>query len=78
MRETVAVLVLLLLTAAVAWLRPLPGRAAPAALPAADCVGWMADAIPGVGPKRRDEVAAGIRAGAIPAAAEGWFSRAAH
>lgn len=75
MRDAVAALALLLLAAGLAWLRPLPDRAAPAPLPAAACETWMADAIPGVGPKNRDQVAAGIRSGAIPAKAEGWFSR---
>lgn len=75
MREVIAVLALLLLAIALAWLRPQPDRAAPAPLPAAACETWMADAIPGVGPKSREQVAAGIRAGAIPHVADSWFSR---
>jgi hypothetical protein len=74
-REPCAVLALLLLAAGLAWLRPLPDRGAPEPLPAATCETWMADAIPGVGPKSRAQVAAGIRAGSIPASAGDWFSR---
>jgi hypothetical protein len=74
-REVIAVLALLLLAAGLACLRPLPDRAAPEPLPAATCETWMADAIPGVGPKSRDQVAAGVRAGTIPPAAREWFSR---
>ncbi len=75
MREVIAVLALLLLAAGLACLRPLPDRAAPEPLPAVMCEEWMADAIPGVGPKNRESAAAGIRAGVIPAKADGWFSR---
>jgi hypothetical protein len=74
-RELIAVLTLLLLAAGLAWLRPLPDRTAPEPLPAASCAEWMADAIPGVGPKSRDQVAADIRAGTVPAAARDWFCR---
>ena len=74
MRDAVAVVGLLGLAAALAWLRPLPDRVAPAPLPAVSCATWMADAIPGVGAKTRETVAAGIRSGQVPAKAAGWFS----
>jgi len=74
-REVIAVLVVLLLAAGLAWLRPQPDRAAPEPLPAAACEVWMADAIPGVGPKSRESVAAGVRSGTIPDAAVGFFNR---
>ena len=75
LRSSAAVLLLFALIGAVATLRPPRDRAAPAPMPAARAEGWMADAIPGVGPKRRDAVAEGIRAGRIPPAAQDWFTR---
>jgi len=32
-------------------------------LPAGDCEAWMADALPGIGPKTREAMAAAIRSG---------------
>ena len=74
-RELIAVSAVLLLAAGLAALRPLPDRVAPEPLSASDCEEWMADAIPGVGPKNRASVAAAIRAGDVPATAHGWFNR---
>ena len=74
MREVIAVGCLLALAAGLAWLRPLPDRAAPAPMPASACTTWMADAIPGVGPKSREGVAAGIRSGSIPDKVRDWYS----
>ncbi|MCS6970067.1 MAG: hypothetical protein RMM29_02075 [Planctomycetota bacterium] len=72
MREALAALGLLLALALSAAFRgPLP---VPPRLPAAACQPWMADCIPGVGAKRREQVAAEIRAGRIPAAARAWFA----
>ena len=73
-REVIAVAGLLGLAAVLAWLRPLPARSAPAPLPASSCATWMADAIPGVGARTSEAVAAGIRSGRVPAKAVGWFS----
>ncbi len=59
-----AALALLLAIAAVAgWRaqRPTPDHR----LPAADCLPWMADALPGIGPKRREGATAAIRAGSL-------------
>jgi len=74
-REALPVGGLLVLLALLAVLRPLPSRQAPPPLAPAVCQSWMADAIPGIGPKRRDEAAAAIRAGAVPAVAQPWFTR---
>ncbi|MBN8524506.1 MAG: hypothetical protein J0M02_04110 [Planctomycetes bacterium] len=65
---------LLLALGGIAWLRPMPDRGAPTPMPADGCLTWMADAIPGVGPKTRDAVAARIRAGDVPAVARDWFA----
>jgi hypothetical protein len=73
-REVIAVAGLLGFAAVLAWLRPLPARLAPAPLPAASCAAWMADAIPGVGARTSEAVAAGVRSGRVPAKAAGWFS----
>lgn len=70
----VAAVGLLLLLGLLATLRPLPDRGAPPPLPAAACATWMADAIPRVGPRTRDAVAAAIRRGEVPAAARDWFA----
>lgn len=75
MRDAIAAGVLLLLLAGLAWLRPPAQRLAPPLLPAASCEPWMADAIPGVGPKTRERAAARIHAGQVPPAAAGWFTR---
>ena len=58
-----------------ATIRPLPERLAPPPIPAAGCEAWLADAIPRVGARKREAVAAGIRRGEIPPAALEWFSR---
>ena len=58
-----------------ATLRPLTGRQAPLPIPHGRCEAWMADAIPRVGVRKRDAVAAAIRNGEIPPAAQEWFSR---
>ena len=75
MREVIAVLVVLLVAGALARWRPLPDREPPQPLPAASCQTWMADAIPGVGPKSREQVAAAISSGQVPAKATDWFVR---
>lgn len=74
MREAAAAAILLIALGILGALRPTADRAAPAPLPAAACTTWMADAVPGVGPKTREAVAARIRAGQVPAAAHDWFS----
>jgi hypothetical protein len=74
-RELLPVAGLLLILGLIAVLRPTPSRQAPPSLPPAACQTWMADAIPGIGLKRRDAVAADIRAGVVPPAAQAWFTR---
>lgn len=74
MRDAVAAAVLLLLLGGLTLLRPAADRQAPAPLPAASCTVWMADAVPGVGPKSREQVAERIRAGEVPEAASDWFA----
>lgn len=74
MRDAIAAAVLVIALGGLAVLRPANDRHPPAAQPAGDCATWMADAIPGVGPKSREQVAARIRAGEVPAAARDWFS----
>lgn len=44
-----------------------PPAPEPALVPAPACEPWMADALPGVGAKRRDATAAAIRAGDVEA-----------
>ena len=73
MRDAYAALGLILIVAVYACLRPPVARSAPPPLPAESCATWMADAIPGVGTKSRERIAGEIRAGTIPAAADGWF-----
>jgi hypothetical protein len=73
-RDAIAAVVLLIALVGLAVLRPVGDRQAPALQPAADCAVWMADAIPGVGPKSRELVAARIRAGEVPVAARDWFT----
>lgn len=75
MREVMPVAGLLLVLALITVLRPTASRQAPPPLAPAACQTWMADAIPGIGPKRREETAAGIRAGVLPPAAQAWFTR---
>lgn len=55
--------------------RPQPSRSAPTAIPVAQCEAWMADAIPRVGARKREAVAAAIRRGEVPTAATEWFIR---
>jgi hypothetical protein len=74
-RDAIAAGVLLLALGVWASLRPPTDRMAPSAVPAATCSTWMADAVPGVGPKTREAVAARIRAGQVPAAAVDWFAQ---
>jgi hypothetical protein len=74
-RDVLPVACLLLILALITVLRPTPSRQAPPPLPPAACQTWMADAITGIGPKRRDAVAADIRAGVVPPAAQAWFAR---
>lgn len=66
---------LILSIGTVATLRQPDDRDPPARLPAAGCTGWMADALPRVGPRSRDAVAAAIRRGEIPPAGKDWFDR---
>jgi hypothetical protein len=68
-------LLLLAALGVLALVRPGTARTPPPALPAAACMPWMADALPGIGRARREETAARIRAGEVPAAARTWFSR---
>lgn len=48
-----------------AWLRPLPAPPVPPRLPLSAAQPWMADCLPGVGPKTRERMAAALRAGRI-------------
>jgi hypothetical protein len=46
-----------------AWWWPMPAPVIPSRVPAACAQPWMADCLPGVGPKSRDRMAEAIRAG---------------
>jgi hypothetical protein len=74
MREVLPILILVTMLLLLAWARPMADRAAPAPLPSAAAEPWMADAIPGVGPRTRERIANEIRAGQVPAAARAWFT----
>lgn len=74
MRDAVAAAVLLIALGGLAVIRPSVDRQIPAPQPAATCIVWMADAIPGVGPKMREQVAERIRSGDVPTAARDWFA----
>lgn len=73
MRDAAAAATLLIILGGLGLLRPAADRQAPDPLPAASCTVWMADAVPGVGPKSREQVAARIRGGEVPPAARDWF-----
>lgn len=73
MRDALAAAALLLGVLALVGLRPASRREPPPPLPTSGCTLWMADAIPRVGPRTREQVAERIRAGDVPPAAAGWF-----
>lgn len=66
---------LILAMGILAGVRPQPLREAPPPIPAVRCEAWMADAIPRIGVKKREPVAAAIRHGDIPPAAREWFTK---
>ncbi len=63
---TFALVLVMLVIAGLAW-RPAPGANIPPRLALSDAAPWMADALPGVGPKSRDQVATQLRQGNIKA-----------
>jgi len=63
--EPVAAMVMLIALGAWATWAPRQATPVPPRLPAAAAEVWMADALPGVGGKRREAVAAAIRSGQV-------------
>ncbi len=59
-----ALVLVMLVIAGLAW-RPAPGANIPPLMPLSDATPWMADALPGVGPKSRDQIATQLRQGNI-------------
>jgi hypothetical protein len=61
---TFALVLVMLVIAGLAW-RPAPGANIPPPMALSDAAPWMADALPGVGPKSRDQVAKQLQQGSI-------------
>ena len=65
MAERLALIVALLALAGWSTLRPRKMPAAPPLIPVAQAEVWMVDALPGIGPKRRDAALAAVRDGRL-------------
>jgi hypothetical protein len=64
--SAIALAFVMALIAGLAW-RPAPGSNIPPRLSLTEAAPWMADTLPGVGPKSRDQVAEQLRQGHITA-----------
>jgi hypothetical protein len=58
--SAITAVIAMLIIAGLAW-RPAPGQHIPPPLPLTDAMPWMADVLPGVGPKSREQVTVYLR-----------------